>query len=310
MCEKPTLNPSAPLPVATPISAIVPAHRRYDTLHRTLTVIENCAPPPNEILVHVDGGDEEIMRRIRVDHPQVQVLHSDRILGPGGSRNVLIEKANHEWVANFDDDSHPAHADYFARIQALIARFPETAMLSAASNSTEVAESEIQQIAIASGCGCVFRKSWFAQIGGFVPLPIAYGMEEMDLGLRLHRVSGVILMDPLLRVTHNKLPPETVDADTNAAVLVNTALFPFLRFSCWLWPIGLWQVARRLIYLLLRGWTAGLVAGLLRLPKTLIKFNSSRTPFAAKTVISWFVLRKRPKKVMSAMKLPHGFNPI
>lgn len=269
-------------------------------MSKTIQVVATCQPSPAEILVHVDGGDSDILQQLALHHPNVSVLHSEALLGPGGSRNVLVEAAKHEWIANFDEDSFPAHTDYFARLQALIASFPDAAMFSAASNAEEMAEIEIQEIAIPSGCGCVFRKSWFAKTGGFVPLPIAYSMEEVDIGLRVHANRGKIILDPQLQVIHDKKLPDHIDPKTNAAIMANTALFPFLRFPVLLWPLGLWSVISRVKHLLKRGWTTGLLEGLQCIPAHLIKWRGYRSPLPLRAVVSWQMLRRSPRPIMPA----------
>jgi glycosyltransferase involved in cell wall biosynthesis len=98
------------------LTAIVPAYRRPDQLLATLRQIRVCKPAPAEILVHVDGGDSVIVEAVKAIDPSIGMLVSDKLLGPGGSRNRLIAAASHELVANFDDDSFPEHPDYFARV--------------------------------------------------------------------------------------------------------------------------------------------------------------------------------------------------
>ncbi|MCB1209727.1 MAG: glycosyltransferase family 2 protein [Verrucomicrobiales bacterium] len=289
-----------------PISAIIPAHRRFDTVSKAIEVITACQPGPSEILVHVDGGDSGLLQQLALHHPNVRVLHSHPLLGPGGSRNALVEAASHEWIANFDEDSFPAHSNYFARLQALIARFPDAAMFSAASNAEEMAEIEIQEIAIPSGCGCVFRKSWFAKTGGFVPLPIAYSMEEVDIGLRVHAKGGAIILDPQLQVIHDKKLPDRIDPEINAAIMANTALFPYLRFPVLLWPMGLLNIISRMIHLIRRGWTTGLLEGLQRIPTHLIQFRTYRSPVPFRAVFSWQMLRRYPRNLMTAAHLGSG----
>ena len=56
---------------------------------------------------------------------------------------------------------------------------------------------------ISQAGACVYRRSAFLEAGGYVPLPVAYGMEEVDLALRLHSRGGKILTTPWLRVFHN-----------------------------------------------------------------------------------------------------------
>lgn len=261
---------------AAPVSVIIPAWKRVDVLRKTLEVISRCDPPPAEILVHVDGGQQAVHRMLAVDFPTVKVLLSVQLLGPGGSRNRLIAAARHELVANFDDDAFPRHTDYFARVMDTAAKFPKAAMISAASMESEWRRPEYVNLAVASGCGCVFRKRWFERTTGFVPLPIAYSMEEVDVSLQLHALGGQIVHDPFLRVLHDRMLPDTVDPQLNAVVLANTALLPYLRYPEWLWPVGLCQVFRRVVHLIYRGWTSGLLEGLRMIPDHLARHKEHR----------------------------------
>lgn len=282
------------------LSVIVPACRRVDALLKTLGRIEACHPAPAEILVHVDGADETLMSAVASRFPSVRILSSKQLQGPGGARNLLIRAASHELVANFDDDSFPASPDYFARILKLAAHFPNAAMFSAASHEAEWQDSEFKRIVLPSGCGCVFRKSWFEKIRGFVPLPVAYNMEEVDIGLQLHAVGGWMIHDPLLRVIHDHEPAKEISAELNASILANTALFPFLRFPAWLWPLGVWSVIHRVVVLIFWGWTAGLLDGLRRIPSHLECYKRYRNEVCSPHILSWLLLRRRTRSLGDA----------
>ncbi len=289
-----------------PVTAIVPACRRQDKLLETLRRIQSCHPAPAEILVHVDGGDSVIVEAIRMFDPGIRVLVSDQLLGPGGSRNRLIAAAEHELVANFDDDSFPANLGYFTRVMDLAKHFPEAAIFSAASHAKEWQNPNFQRIAVPSGCGCVFRRSWFQLTKGFVPLPTAYNMEEVDIGLQLHALGGMIVHDPLLRVVHDNVLMREVDAGTNALVLANTALFSYLRYPVWLWPVGAWSVLNRLVLLLCWGWTAGILEGLRMVPDHLHKHKRYRREINSPSIFSWLLLRRLPKNLGDARIFTDG----
>jgi GT2 family glycosyltransferase len=286
-----------------PVTAIVPACRRRDRLLETLRRLEHCRPAPAEIVVHVDGGDPEIVASVRTHHSSVRVLTSEKLLGPGGARNRMIASATNELVANFDDDSFPAEPDYFARVMRLAERFPEAAILSAASHEKEWHSMQFQSIAMPSGCGCVFRKSWFMRTSGFVPLPVAYNMEEVDIGLQLHALGGVIVHDPFLRVIHKHATEKEINPETNARVLANTALFPFLRFPAWLWPLGAWSVFRRVLLLVAWNWTAGLLKGLRMIPDHLARHKNYRRVMASPSILSWLILKRWPRNLGDANSL-------
>jgi len=283
------------------ISVIVPAHTRVEPLLKTLNKIIACDPGPKEILIHVDGGSPEVLHAVHEKFPQVRVLTSTTYLGPGGSRNRLVDAAACELVANFDDDSFPEHLDYFACVIEDACRFPHAAIISAANHDDAPSPDRYLQVSMASGCGCVFRKSWYVKVLGFVPVPIAYNMEEIDMGLRLYAQNGLIIRDAKLKVIHDKPYAIQVAPELNSAILANTALFPFLRFPVFLWPIGFCQLASRVVYLLRRGWTKGLLRGLGMIPSHIWRNRHWRKPVPARFILPWLALKRFPRLIDEQM---------
>lgn len=280
---------------ACPITAIVPAYERVESLLKTLSIIQQCEPAPEEIIVHADGSNPAVLEAVSQHYPKIQVLQSRDLIGPGGARNRLIHAARHELVANFDDDSFPDQPDYFARVLRLAREFPDAAIYSAASQDFEKAMLGPHAIAVSSGCGCVFRKSWHAKTRGFVSLPIAYGMEETDISLQLHALGGMIVHAPDLHVKHDKPPPLEVSALTNATVIANMALLPYLRYPVLLWPAGIWQVLRRVMYVVSSGWSHGVWAGIQMIPRHLAAHRDEVARVSYRSLLSWFVLRLHPR---------------
>lgn len=299
-----SLSPLSVVRSSCPISAIVPAFERVEALLKTISIIQSCEPAPEEILVHADGGRPAILEAMRQHHPEIRVLTSDHLVGPGGARNRLIAAAGHELVANFDDDSFPDQSDYFARVMRLAREFPEAAMYSAASQDFEKEMPGAHAIAVSSGCGCIFRKSWHARTRGFVPLPIAYGMEETDISLQLHALGGVIVHAPDLHVKHDKPPPVEVSAHLNATVIANMALLPYLRYPVLMWPAGLWQVLRRVVYVISSGWPHGVWTGIQMIPSHLVAHRSEVARVSYRALVSWFVLRLRPRPLSPLASSP------
>src|SRR5919106_2139777 len=172
------------------ISAIVTAYDRIEQTLATLRVIQSCVPPPDEGLVHVDANQIAVENAIGDAFPDVQVLRSEEQVGPGGGRNKLVDAAQFEFIASFDDDSYPIDSDYFARALRLFEKFPEASLICAAlyhaGESIGLDERSAKWTADFSGGACIYRRQAFLDAGGYVPLAVAYGMEEVDLALRLH----------------------------------------------------------------------------------------------------------------------------
>jgi GT2 family glycosyltransferase len=283
------------------ISAIVTAYERIEQTLATLRVIRSCVPPPDEILVHVDANQVECEKAIREAFKGVRVLRSDEQVGPGGGRNKLIEAAQFEFVASFDDDSYPLDSDYFGRALRIFEQFPDAAVVCAAlyhtGESIGLDDRGAHWTADFSGGACIYRRKAFLDAGGYVPLPVAYGMEEVDLAIRLHAHGGKILTTRWLRVFHNTDLQRHADPRVTAGSIANLALLAYLRYPISLWAIGVGQCANRLLWLLRHGRRQGIWKGLTMIPAHLWANHQYRLPLSSRAVRSYLALRRAPLMV-------------
>jgi len=280
------------------ISAIVTAHERIEQTLATLTVIQSCTPPPDEVLVHVDADRRDCEQAIRKAFATVRILVSKEQIGPGGGRNKLVDAAQSEFVASFDDDSYPIDSDYFARAAKLFEQFSDAAVICAAlyhvGEGIGLDERSAQWTADFSGGACIFRRQAFLDAGGYVPLPVAYGMEEVDLAIRLHSRGARILTTRWLRVFHNTNLERHADPRVTAGSIANLALLAYLRYPVTLWVVGMGQCANRLLWLLRHGRRRGIWKGVTMIPAHLRANHRYRLPVSAGAVRSYLALRRAP----------------
>jgi GT2 family glycosyltransferase len=228
----------------------------------------------------------------------VRVLRSDEQVGPGGGRNKLIDAAQFELVASFDDDSYPIDSDYFARAAKLFEQFPDVAVLCAAlyhaGEAIGLDERSAQWTADFSGGACIYRRQAFLNAGGYVPLPVAYGMEEVDLAIRVHSRGGRMLTTRWLRVFHNTNLERHADPRVTAGSIANLALLTYLRYPVSLWVVGIGQCANRLIWLLRHGRRRGILKGVIMIPAHLRANHRYRLPVSKGAMRSYLALRRAP----------------
>src|SRR6185503_3402 len=200
-------------------------------------IIQSCVPAPDEVLVHVDANQVDCENAIRDAFPDIRILRSADKVGPGGGRNKLMNAAQYEFVASFDDDSYPLDSDYFARALKLFEKFPDASVVCGVVYHMGEAIGLDEQRALWTadflGAACVYRRAAFLEAGGYVPLPVAYGMEEVDLALRVHSRGGKILTSPWLRVFHNNDLRHHADPRVTASSIANLALLAYLRYPVW-----------------------------------------------------------------------------
>jgi GT2 family glycosyltransferase len=285
----------------TGISAIVTAYDRIEQTLATLRVIQSCVPAPDEVLVHVDANQLACESAIRDAFPSVRILRSEEQVGPGGGRNKLVEAAQCEFIASFDDDSYPIDSDYFARALQVFEKFPEASLICAAvyhtGESIGLDERSAHWTADFSGGACSYRRKAFLDAGGYVPLPVAYGMEEVDLAIRLHAQGGKILTTRWLRIFHNNDLKLHGDPRITAGSIANLALLAYLRYPVSLWGIGAGQCANRLLWLLKHGRRRGILKGVTMIPAHLLAYHRYRLTVSGKAVRSYLALRRAPVAV-------------
>ena len=280
------------------ISAIITAYDRIEQTLNTLRVIETCDPRPDEILVHVDGNQTACANAIRQAFPNVRVLSSSDRVGPGGGRNKLVAAAVGDLVASFDDDSYPIDSDYFGRAHQLFEQFPDASIICAAlyhaGEAIALDTRKAEWTADFSGGACVYRRQAFLDAGGYVPLAVAYGMEEVDLALRLHSQDGKILSSSWLRVFHDTDLQRHAEPHVTAGSIANLALLAYLRYPVSLWSVGVWQCANRVLWLLRNGRRRGIWRGLTMIPGHLRFHRRFRRTVSNRAVRSYLALRRAP----------------
>ncbi len=292
-----------------PISVAVPACRRLSQLRVTLIRLLACDPSPTEILVHLDGNDAGLRALVEGEFPNVRLLHSSVLIGPGGARNRLTREARCSWVAHFDDDSFPADSDFFARAWTLILRYPETAVFAATILPMESLDSQglwLQSLYV--GCGHLMSRDWFLRTQGYLPLPVAYNLEEVDVSIQLHDLGGRCLLSGELRVFHDHPAPLRETEDTQVAMMINTVLFPLLRYPLPLLPQAFGSVLRRLFRLARSGEWRVIFRSLWALPRVICQYLSLRAPVRTITAWSWLLLRSVPLRVSTTIAFFPSFS--
>ena len=281
------------------ISVIIPTYNRPQQLLGAIAKILACNPHPDEIIVHIDGGDKVTEQAIREsEFQEVIILKSSTQVGPGGGRNRAITIAKNEIVASFDDDSYPIDSDYFARLLKIFECFPKAAVIGAAiyhiNENIDKDSLTVQWEHSFVGCGCAYRKDMFQATQGYVELPVAYGMEEVDLSLRLHDMGWGVLISPWLRVFHNTELKHHKDPKITAASISNQILLTYLRYPPILWWIGFGQCLSRIIWLIKHKRFKGIFRGLANIPFAIYINRRYRKNVMVKSLKSFLALKRNP----------------
>ena len=271
-----------------PIVVIIPTYNRGSAVISVLDRIQVCQPKPSEIWVHVDVGDGALERELNQRFPKVRVLTSPIRLGPGGGRHRCLLACNTPYAVSFDDDSYPVDSDFFAVVQQLFLEHPEVAIFGASiwhrREPEKIRSKDLVRLPSYIGCGYAIRLSAYRQVRGYLPRPIAYGMEESDLSLQLFAARWHIYETGELRVFHDTDLAHHQSGEITSGVIVNVGLFAYLHYPISGLGWGLMQVANKIVYCIRMARIRGICSGILQIPVECYRYRRQRNPIAWKTI--------------------------
>jgi hypothetical protein len=143
-----------------------------------------------------------------------------------------------------------------------------------------------------TGCGHAVRLSAYRKIRGYLPRPVAYGMEETDVALQLFSSGWQIYESGELRVFHDTSLAHHNSPHITAGTITNLGLFVFLNYPIVLWSWGLLQFANLFVSFVRVGRTRGLLIGILRIPNECYRNRKYRRAAKLMTIVEFLHLRR------------------
>lgn len=191
------------------ISVIIPTHNRCADLKETCARLVSMCPPPDEILVCVDGCTDGTLEMLRESFPSVRVLRNDRRRGSVESRNALARAATGDILVSLDDDSHPVAVDFFERIGGVFARHPEAAVVSlpelrndgSYATPSKTSASHGHAVSAYANCASAMRRAVYLTLPGFPPF-FTHMYEEPDYALQCQAAGWTVWFEPSLTIRH------------------------------------------------------------------------------------------------------------
>jgi cellulose synthase/poly-beta-1,6-N-acetylglucosamine synthase-like glycosyltransferase len=180
------------------LSVVIPATDRRPTLERAVSAVERSDARPEEVIV--------------VDQPFR--------LGPAAARNLGAQSASGDILVFVDADVE-VHRDAFARIRAAFDEDPGLTAVFGSYDADPAARTLVSDFrnllhhhvhhegagpasTFWAGLGAV-RRDAFLGVGGFDEARFPHAsIEDIELGIRLSRHSGRIVLDPEIQGTHLK----------------------------------------------------------------------------------------------------------
>jgi len=201
------------------VSVIVITYHRNQFLQSTIASIyaQEDIPGPFELIV-IDNGGQAVVPPCPRDDITLRVVNPERNLGVAGGRNLGMRLAQGQFLVFIDDDAvwHDAHdiARFIARLEGeptcgcVAVKVVDAhtgqidhSLLPAPDKSRLLRSAEPCETPYFYGCAYAVRADAIAAVGMY-PERLVYGMEELDLSLRLVEHGYTIVFDPTIAVLH------------------------------------------------------------------------------------------------------------
>ncbi|EDY18354.1 glycosyl transferase family 2 [Chthoniobacter flavus Ellin428] len=191
------------------VAVCITTHNRRDELTRTLAALATLNPPPDEILIAVDGCQDGTLELLRDKYPQARLLIHEQAQGSIPSRNELAAACRGDIFLSLDDDSYPLETDCIARLRDLFTARPRLAVASFPQRSDEFPASltatdfgPSQFVGSYANSGAAIRRSVFEQLGGY-PGFFFHAYEEPDFALRCAAAGWQVWHEVSITIRHH-----------------------------------------------------------------------------------------------------------
>jgi glycosyltransferase involved in cell wall biosynthesis len=200
-----------------PVSAVVPTHRRPDSMRRAVqSILDQTYPGDIEVIVVFDDCPVELPDVRVPDGRTLRVIGNERVRGLAGARNSGITAAQHDFIAFLDDDD-TWMPDKLAEQMAVFEQHPAVGLVGSAIRvddgrtthdrlvpGTVVTHDDLVRDRIAGlhSSSFVFRRDVLIDRVGMIDeaLPGAHG-EDYDVLLTTARLAPIRLVNrPLVSV--------------------------------------------------------------------------------------------------------------
>jgi len=282
--------------VKTPVAVVIPTYKRGSAVISVLDKVLACDPQPAEIWVHIDQNDGVLERHLMERFPGVHILTSAGRLGPGGGRHRCLLACGAPYAVSLDDDSWPVDADFFAAIEPLFSSYPRAAIFGASiwhRAEAEIRRSRaVRRVASYVGCGHAVRVAAYRDIRGYLARPMAYAIEESDVGLQLFVRGWQVFSAEELRVYHDTDRTHHEASEVTATTITNLALLAFLHYPAMDLGRGAAQVANRVAYSVRRGRIRGVASGVGGIVTECYRNRALRAPIRHEVLMEYLRLRQ------------------
>lgn len=188
---------------------MITTRNRCEELRRTLRVVNNLDPAPNEIMVTADGCNDETVEMLHRDFSDVRLTINAQGQGSVASRDAMMRSTEAEFVLALDDDSYPEQGDCLTTLLEYFTANPRVAVATFPQRSDEYPASLRQNsfgverpIRWFPNSGACLRTETYRVLSGFEPA-FFHMYEEVDYALQCIANGWDVRLLPQITIRHH-----------------------------------------------------------------------------------------------------------
>jgi len=235
---------------STDVSLVVPTRNRPGVLERLLRSVASQAGVEIEVVIIDDGSDTPVVtERVCAGVPDladsVRVIRMEKPVGACAARNRGVEATHARHLLFLDDDTELVGPDLCERLVRFMDEQTGVGVVALAELNPDGSwgfnlgpAGQALEVARFFGCGAMFRRACFDQVGGFFE-PLGYYYEEFELSMRVIAHDWKLVFLPDCRIVHHR-DPSGRDARRISRLIGRNALLTIVaRFPWWMVPAAI-----------------------------------------------------------------------
>jgi len=280
------------------ISVIIPTRNRKEILFSNLNKLLEMNDDEMEILVYDDASRADYSEEIKSLFGPVRFYRTDKHVGYCTLRNLLVKASQGEFVINLDDDScFASKEDYFKAKESAFGFLKIGIMgFKIIKNNKVQFPSDIKDglyyYNTFMGCGYLFNRSLFLEIGGIDKDFFRQG-EEKDLAIRFLAAGYPVILNTNVTVLHEESALERDHQFIHAYAFRNDFSSIVKYFPAY---IAIFFVLKCIlshsIFCLSKLWIRAYFIGLCMIFRDFRKFIAKMSPLTLKILNKYLNLRK------------------
>ncbi|HZR18618.1 MAG TPA: glycosyltransferase family A protein [Verrucomicrobiae bacterium] len=242
---------------------MIPTRNRRADLESTCASLINLRPLPDEVLICVDGCQDNTVEMLRTRFPQFVVLQNPVTKGSVHSRDQLLRFAKSDIVVSLDDDSCPIAADFLQQLgcqfsqhpEAAVITFPEQRLGGMFAGRDRTAANCGRYVSAYANCAAAMRRKPYLAVGGFCGF-FEHMYEEPDYALQSYAAGAAVWFEPSLVVEHRE-SPKARDLPRRHQLNARNELWSVWLRCPWPWVplVSGYRIARQFSYAFSKGFS-------------------------------------------------------